>query len=565
MIPASQLPRLIAIVPLLGLASCLVSCSSGTEGYGPPVVRRLTESQYRATIADVFGAEVPIVGRFERGLRSEGLLAVGSSESGVSPFALEQYDASALGIASAVLAEEARSRFVPCAPDDATRFDRACADRFVDDYGRRLFRRPLRPEERSAFVETARRGTERLADFHAGLEFALVGMLVSPEFLLRVERAEPDPDRAGAWRLDAWSRATRLAYFLTDSTPDDELLRAAGAGELDDPEGRAGQVDRLIASPGFDRALRAFFDDMLRFDLFEDLSKDPIIYPAFGPVTAEHAREQTIRTVLAHVREEGGDYRELFTTRKTWLTRRLGIVYAMPVRSRRGWEEVTLPEVEGRAGIHTHLSFLALNSHPGRSSATLRGAAIREAFLCQTVPAAPAQVGDFTVFEDTANPDMPTARDRLEVHQTEPTCANCHRIMDPIGLTLERFDGIGAHRTSENGVPIDVSGSLDGRDFEGGDGLGEALRDHPATTECLVRNLYQFAVGRETLLRERPVLARLQDSFAESGYSVPDLARSIALDPAFFGVAKPAAAGDGDGSPEGVEHALAIDSDGGAS
>ena len=522
-----------------GWTTLQAACSARQESFGPPVVRRLTEPQYRATITDIFGADVPIVGRFERGLRSEGLLAVGTSRAGISPFSVEQYDASALGVAEVVVSEERRGELVPCQPESETRFDPECATRFVEHYGRLLFRRPMTSEETARFVEAALAGHTRLGNFYSGLQFALAGMMVSPEFLLRIERVEPDPARPGDVRLDAYSRATRLSYFLTNSTPDDELLRAAGAGELDTQDGLERQVDRLIDSERFERAVRTFFEDMLQFDLFEDLAKDPVIYPAFNSVGAADAAEQTLRTILDHLLDQQGDYRELFTIRKTDLTRKLGILYSMPVRTRNGWEPAEFAESGGRAGIHTHISFLALHSHPGRSSATLRGVALREIFLCQEVPEAPAAVGDFTVFEDTSNKAVPTARDRLEVHRTEPTCASCHRIMDPLGLALENFDGAGGFRTHENGAPIDAGGSLDGRELDGAIGLGQALHDHQGTTECLVDKLYRFAVGRDTILEERWLLKDLHQSFEASGYRLQDLARAIALDRSFHAVSMP--------------------------
>src|SRR5438874_849779 len=136
---------------------------------GPLVMRRLTESQYRATIADVFAPDVPIAGRFERGLREDGLIAVGTSHGGMSAFSLEQYDASARGIAAEVTGEKRRAEFVPCQPKSDTVFDKACAAAFIDKYGQRLFRRPLARDEQARFVEVARTAQQRLGGFYQGL------------------------------------------------------------------------------------------------------------------------------------------------------------------------------------------------------------------------------------------------------------------------------------------------------------------------------------------------------------------------------------------------------------
>src|SRR3546814_8548300 len=135
--------------------------------------------------------------------------------------------------------------------------------------------------------------------------------------------------------LDGYSKSTRLSYFLINSTPDAELLRAAAAGELDSRRGVAKQVDRLIASPQFERGVRAFFYDMLQFDLFSDLSKDPQIYPAYNSTVAADAQEQTLRTITQLLVKQDGDYRDLFTTRDAWLQRALGVVYRVDRKSTR--------------------------------------------------------------------------------------------------------------------------------------------------------------------------------------------------------------------------------------
>jgi hypothetical protein len=516
-------------------------------GTGPPLIRRLTESQYRATVSDIFGPDVPVVGRFERGLRADGLLAVGTSQAGISSFSFEQYDASAQGVAAAVVNDAHRGKLVPCQPRSDNSFDAACAKQFMQHYGEALFRRPLTSEETSRYVRTARDAQQRMGNFYEGLRFALAGMMDAPDFLVRIERAvpmrTPPPGRASGShasgsQLDAYSKATRLSYFLTNSTPDPELLRAAGAGELDTDQGLARQADRLIASPHFEAAVRAFFQDMLEFDTFDELAKDPVIYPAFNSTVARDAQEQTLRTIVNLLVTQRGDYRDIFTTRDTYLTRALGTIYRLPVATRNGWESSQFPDSSDRAGILSNVSFLALHSHPGRSSSTLRGKSIRQVFLCQQVPDPPNNV-DFSVVQDSSNTKMPTARIRLEAHRTSPACAACHKLMDPLGLTLENFDGTGAFRASENGAPIDASGTLDGHSFEGAQGLGQALHDHPQTARCLVDRMYRSAAGRSILPAERPYVDYLNQVFQTDGYRVPDLMRAIAVSRSFYLVSAP--------------------------
>lgn len=504
---------------------------------GPPMVRRLTESQYRASIADIFSPDIAITARFEKPVRSDSLVAIGTGTSGMSPFAVEQYDAAAQAIAATVLSREQRGKFLPCRPKAANQFDEACAKAFLGEKGRLLFRRALSPDEIGKYVSLAQRAQQKLGSFYSGLELSLYTMLVSPDFLFRIETAEPAQDGSVA-RLGAYSKASRLSFFLTNSTPDAELLRAAEAGELDGTWGLERQVDRLMESPRYEGAVRAFFADMLQFDKFADLSKDPEIYPTFNSEVAADAEEQTLRTIVEHLITRDADYRDLFTTRDTFLTRSLGVIYKTPVAQREGWQPVTFADDAHRAGIQSHVSFLALHSHPGRSSPTLRGYFAREVFLCQHVPDPPANV-NFTAIDATTHTKMVTARDRLIRHATEPSCAGCHKVMDPLGLTMEVYDGVGSYRTTENGARIDTSGSLDGSEFTTSDGLAEALRNHPETPRCVAERMYKSAVGRDITWRERYYLDWLNREFADDGYRIPQLMRRIALSDNFFAVAVP--------------------------
>ncbi|MFO0689103.1 MAG: DUF1592 domain-containing protein [Myxococcota bacterium] len=512
---------------LLVIAS-LVACGDPPVEPGPIAMRRITADQYRQTIADVFDPAIEITGRFEPDTRKNGLLAVGTAWVGITPAGFEQYDAMARRIAEQVLDPERRARFVPCRPADAAKPDADCAAEFVRRIGLRLFRRPLAEEEVASRVALARTATERLGDFHAGLRVVLASLLVSPEFLFRIERASADPADPTSLRLDDYSLAARLSHFFWNTTPDPELLDAAARGELASDEGLARAVDRLIASPRLEAGVRAHFADLLGFDALEDVSKDTVVYPRFSRKVLEDAREQTLRVVADHLVARRDDYRALFTTRRSFMTRTLGVVYGVPVRAREGFEAMEFAPDSPRTGLQSHVSVLALHAHPGRSSATLRGIFVREALLCQEVPAAPANV-DFTVVQDVANPDLKTARERLEAHRTGAACANCHRLVDPVGLALEPYDGSGMFRATENGVAIDAAGDLDGEGFEGPVGLGETLAASEAASACAVLGLFRSALGREPELGEKALLRGLEARFAAVDYRFPELMREIAL------------------------------------
>jgi len=519
----------------LAVAGCGQDDAPPTKG-GPVVMRRLSEEQYRQSIADVFGPDIRVAGRFEPDVRKSGLLAVGAGAVTVTPSGFEQSDGRAIAIAAQVVDKDHRDKLIPCRPASAKAADDACAAQFLRHYGRLLFRHPMREARLQQRVGDANRATAVTGDFYSGLAFALAPMLYSPEFLFRMETSEPDPEHPGMARLDAFSKASRLSFLLWNTTPDDALLTAAEHGDLDTRGGLSRQVDRMLASPRLESGVRAFVSDFLGFDEFDTLAKDPVLYPAFNQRVAVDAREQVLRTAIDQLVTRDGDYRDLFTTRRTFLTRSLGPVYDVPVRSETGWEPHEFPADDPRAGLLTEVGFTALHSHPGRSSPTLRGKAIRELVLCEPVPAPPANV-NFALVQDTTNPRFRTARDRLTAHRAEPTCAGCHKIMDPVGLALENFDALGAYRVAENGAPIDASGDLDGMKFTDPAGLGKAMHDNPATVSCLVGSLYRYATGRAIDRSEQPWQKWLEQRFAADGYLVPELLRRIATSDAFFAIA----------------------------
>lgn len=515
----------VASVAALAFGGSLVGAEE--PGRPAPHLRRLTEAQYRQTIADIFGDDIKITGRFEPDLRVDGLLAAGASAVSVTPAGLAQYEDLARGVSIQVVEPARRERLVGCSPSMADPAGEACATTFFKRIGLKLFRRPLSQGELQTSVANAKRAAQELGAFEAGLAASLSGLLTAPEFLFQVER----PAASGA-TLDGWSRATRLSYFLWNTTPDDELLAAAARGELDSDAGVARQVDRLLASPRFAAGLRAFLSDFLQLDDLESVSKDPLIYPSFtAPVLAD-AREQTLRTLVQQLVVEKGDYRDVFTRKTVAMNRTLGALYRVPVNGA-GWTNYQFGADDPRGGLLTQISFLAQHSHPGRSSPTLRGKAIREILMCQTIPAPPANV-NFTVVQDVSNPLYKTTRERVQAHLDDEECASCHKRMDPPGLALENFDGAGQYRRRENGAPIDGSGTLGKVDFSDARGLGQALHDDPATTSCLVRSLYRYGVGRNLRADEEPEIATLERAFAATGYQAPALMRAIATSPGFF-------------------------------
>ena len=504
------------------------------QGVGSPLtMRRLTEQQYRNSIAAVFGTDIQINGRFEPDQRTSGLAAVGSTSSSISPTGFANYVALGKDIAEQALASAQLRPLTACGRTDQRGLDRSCTSRALADLGEKLYRRPLTKAELTNITRLALQGSKTLGDAKAGIGLAVVYLLTSPNFLFRIDKAEPDPRSPGAIRLDAFSKASRLSYFLTDGPPDELLMNAARTGKLHQQEEVASQAGRLMQGPGFERATRAFFRDLLSFDQFAVLTKDMNQFPAFDKQLMADAQEQTLRMVTDQLLVRKGDFRDIFTRSDTVLTRRIGGIYRVPVASRNGWEALAgLPNI-GRSGLLTDLSFLALHSHPGRSSPTLRGKFVREAFLCQHIPPPPPDV-DFAILEDDHNSLRRTARDRLTAHRTNPSCAGCHRLMDPIGLALEKFDAEGGFRETENGAPIDTSGEIDGVAYNDAVGLGRVLSRNQRVPQCFASNVFRYGAGRDILPADRPLIKYYTQNFERQGFRYDALVRLIATSESFY-------------------------------
>jgi hypothetical protein len=517
-------------VALLGLIAFTPAAPANAASEVKVALRRITESQYRHTIADVFGPAAKVEARFEPERREEGLLAIGSAVLSLTSSGFEQYFVLGSSIAEQVLSDEQALGCAVVKPADD-----ACARQFIERYGEMLFRRPLTRAEIDGRFKIVARAPKQAGDSRAGLKLALTSLLVAPEFLFRIETAETDPESPGQLRLNGYTKAARLSYLFWDSSPDAELIAAARSGEIHTKQGLERQVARLVASPRFDQGARAFFVDMLQLEGFGNLIKDSAIYPKFNQSVAESAKEQMLRTTMDLLIRNKADYRDLFTTNTTFINRSLASVYSVPFASSAEWTTYTFPPSAERSGIVTDIGFLSLHSHPGASSPTRRGIKVLEIFMCQSTPNPPANV-DFSTVQDSTKG---TVRGRLLDHMENEGCSGCHRRTDPIGLSLEHFDGLGQLRTTENGMPIDVTADLKSASFEGAQGLGKYLRDDPRVPACLVRNVYSYGTGAKTFGRDRPYLQQQTEQFAKNGHRVPDLMAQIAITPEFFRVIVP--------------------------
>ena len=542
----TRLRSLAACALSLGVVFVLSACADTRPKASPPAppvlegpvgpaipsrsaAQRLTTTQYRSAIRDLFGAEIVVPAALEPDVSLDGLDAIGATRSTVSARGVEQYETAAIAIGTQVTKDpKLLSRVLVCKPSGIG--DDVCARDFAEKTGRRVWRRPLTTDEVTSIATITTQAATTLGGFEKGLAYAISALLQSPNFLYRPAVGEADPENPGKKRYTGYELATRLALFLWNTVPDDALLDAAGSGALGSYAGVDKEVARMLASPKARAGLRNFVREWLRLGELDTLQKDAKVFTYFSPDLGPMAREETLRVFEDLVFDRDADVRDVITSRHTFVNAKLALIYAVPAPSADGFAPVDLPDDVPRRGLLGQVSILALYAHPTSSSATVRGKFVREKLLCQAIPAPPVDV-------NTALPQptesAKTLRDRVKLHLTVPRCAACHKYMDPIGLTLETFDGIGRYRTKESGAVIDPSGSLDAATFADASGLAAAIHDHKDFGPCIARKLYQYATGALPENVEEPTVAALAERFQATGYRMRALLAAVATSPAF--------------------------------
>lgn len=491
-----------------------------------PALRRLTQTQYENAVSDLVGLELVLPTSLEPDAEVAGLLSVGAATNSVSAYGVELYEDAAYLIAEQVFADpEAQSLVLGCepsAPDDAD-----CASTMIESLGQRAWRRPLTADEVDVLSGLVTSIGAAEQDFATGAMYGLAALLQSPHFLYRMEHGS---DAGDLRPLTEWELATRLSFLLWNSIPDDELLLAAAAGELSSDAGLEQQARRMLEDDRARSGVRNLFDEIFHLYALPEVSKDPAVFNHASPDLLAAAREETLRLLEWLILDEDADFRELMVSEYTFLDRRLAALYGVAAPVEGDFGLVSLDVDQGRRGLLGHASFLMLQAHPASSSATLRGVFVRSTLLCQTIPAAPADV-DTSIPQ--ADADSPTLRERLETHLEDPTCASCHQLTDLVGLGLENFDGIGRWRDTENGVNIDPSGQLDGAAFSDAWSLGNVIADHENFGPCMTAHLYRYATGHAISDGEMDLVDWLAEGFVNGGHSFEMMMLDVILSDGF--------------------------------
>ncbi len=505
---------------------------AATTPLGPqPTARlhKLTAAELQNSLHDLLGADVP-VGPVEPDTESDGFASVGAAAVSISPAGVGLYETAIGGALDAAFVDAARAaQVVACAPSALG--DAACVTRSLEAFGLRAFRRPLSAEESARYLGVAQAIEQESQSPLIGLRYALSAVLQSPHFLYRAELGQPSAADAGRLKYTGFEMASRLAAELWNTVPDQALLDAAQSGALDSEEGVRQQAQRLIAGAQARSALSTFVDDLYGIERLYRSIKDAALFPAWSDSLRDAMHEELRQRMLDAVFDAPGDFLGVYDTRVTFVNDELARFYGLAEAGTPGFRRVELPVGSPRVGLLGAGALLAAYALPQRSSPTARGKFVAEALLCRTVPPPPPGV-DTTLATPMADPNA-TLRERLTLHRSNAACAACHALMDPIGLGLEQFDGIGSYRETDHGKPIDASGDLDGVPFANAAELGSVLRQNPAAARCFVSKLYTHAQGRTPLGVDAPAIDALLQRFAAAGNRADQLLVELASSEAF--------------------------------
>lgn len=491
-------------------------------------MHRLNSTEYNATVHDVLGASLQPASATWRGGEEEGGFDNIAAVLGIDETLYNRYFKAAQALAVEVMADaKQRGRFVDCSIADVE-----CARASIAAAGLRLFRRPLEPEELATYEHVYTAARELGDDGDAAFTLSLQALLSSAEFLYRIE-IDPQPDSLDVHPLGAYELATRLSYFLWSSAPDDELLDAAAAGTLSQPDELSAQVDRMVRDPKSERLVANFAGQWLGARQLPSHAVGPKLIHWNAQVAQAAAQE--IRLYFAEFLDNDRSWFEFPTADFNYVDVALAPVYGIPNDSIPfGTVERVEYSADERRGFFGLVGFLALSSLDRRTSPSKRGHWIASNFLCQHTPPPPGKIPPLEGDGQTSEPPPLDIRERLEQHRREPTCAVCHKLFDPYGLALEAYDPIGTYRsTYDDGTVIDTSTTLpaselhpEGVSVVGLDGLAQELASDPRLGDCLAQKLLTYGLGRLIGPDDAPHLAQAEQAWLGPG-ETPSVRRLI--------------------------------------
>jgi hypothetical protein len=506
----------------------LATCKAPNPGRSP--LRRLSNAEYRNTVADLFANQPTIVSMIPTVTAQfpPEPVSLGFRNSGdyldVPTLVAQKYMDAADAISTAAAASPT---FVTCAngAKDAT-----CAGAFVASFGKQVYRRPLTAADSKLYTDLYQKAITSGYDFQTGIEWIVNAMLQSQQFLYRFEL---DATPAGAYaKPSPYELATRLSYLYWQSMPDQTLFDAAASNMLSTPTQLEAQARRMLGDPKATRLLE-YFNEWLSLDALPEMTRDPQVFPNLDPNLASLLQQETLAFVSDLMSSPTGDFTTLLTAPYTFANAALAKHYGLTGPTGAAFQRVDAP---GRAGVLTQGMMLS-HDKATRTSIVRRGLKLRTDVLCQIVPAPPPNVN---ITLDDASTAGLSQRQRLEQHRTQASCAGCHNLMDPIGVVFEGFDAVGRPRTTdESGMPVVLTSTVDSTEDANGavadpTSLGQLFAKSDQVRGCYVTNTFRFFYGREVEMPDACSMARLLVDFKGTSYNLKELLVSLTRTDAFL-------------------------------
>jgi hypothetical protein len=386
-----------------------------------------------------------------------------------------------------------------------------CARKIISTLARQAYRRPVTDadmEDLLSVFQKARNGTS----FEEGIRSVVQNLISDPEFLFRFEPTPAGVAAGTTYRISDLELASRLSYFLWSSAPDDELIQAASQGKLKDPRVLEAQVRRMLADPKSDALSKIFAAEWLNLQNLNDVQPDAFLFPNFDRNLADSMREET-ELLFDSIMREDRNILELLTANYTFVDEILAKNYGLPNVLGARFRRITLTD-PNRFGLLGQGSILTLTSVSNRTSPVQRGKWVMIVLLGTPPPPPPPNVPPFKEAEE--NGKRQTVRATMEQHRKNEPCHSCHQLMDPIGLSLENFDAVGAWRTRDAGLPIDAASKMyDGTPLDGPVSLRKAILNHSdAFIETFTERLLAYALGRVVGYKDMPMVRSIERAAA---------------------------------------------------
>ena len=420
-----------------------------------------------------------------------------------------------------------RERIFVCQPKNEAE-QPVCAKQILSTLARRAYKRPVEDKDVAPLLQFYEKGRKE-RDFDLGIQTAIERLLVSPQFLYRIERDPAGAIPGAAHPVSDLELASRLSFFIWSSVPDDELLNAAAAGKLRQPAVLEQQVRRMLTDPRAESLVDNFAAQWLYLRDVDVKKPDLFMFWGFDEGLRQSFEKETSLFLKSILLDPKRSVTDLLTANYTFVNERLAKHYGIPNITGSGFRRVDLPKDSPRAGLLGQGSILTLTSYSNRTSPVLRGKYVLENLLAAAPPPPPPNVPSLQT-EGEKGGDPPTLREAMQKHRANPACANCHAKMDPIGFAMENFDAIGQWRDQDGGKPLDVSSTLqDGTVVDGIPGVRQLiLKDPGAFVGAIAEKLLMYGIGRNVQYYDQPAVRKIVRDAARNNNTFASLVLGVA-------------------------------------